>query len=213
MSYSIQHITKNFTLHDHIIPVLNDINLTINQGDTVSIRGRSGSGKSTLLNILSTLDKPTSGELNFEGKMLGTLSDSLLTDFRGKTLGFVFQQFNLIPYLSVRENVGLPLLLQNKSKIETEILVSDALAAVELSDRANFSPSHLSGGQMQRVAIARAIVTKPQILFADEPTGNLDKTTSQEIVQLLFELNQKFGTTLVLVTHDEELANMAKKNC
>jgi putative ABC transport system ATP-binding protein len=185
---------------------LHNINLDVAKGEFVSIMGPSGCGKSTLLNLIGLLDKPSSGTLALEGSNINGAGDSKLAKYRNEKLGFVFQSFHLVPDLKVIDNVEIPLLYRKVSGSERRKLASAALDRVGLSSRMNHFPTQLSGGQQQRVAIARAIVGQPRILLADEPTGNLDSQMGDEIMEILHDLNQKDGTTIVMVTHDDRFA-------
>lgn len=187
---------------------LNNISLNINKGEFLSIMGPSGCGKSTLLNIMGLLDTPTKGEVSIDRQDTTELSDKKLAAFRNKKLGFIFQSYHLINDLKVLDNVELPLLYRSSSAKERKQLATEALQKVGLSNRMKHFPTQLSGGQKQRVAIARAIVGQPEIILADEPTGNLDSAMGNEIMEILLELNRRDGTTIVMVTHDE---NMARK--
>lgn len=187
---------------------LRDVSLEIHKGELIAIMGASGSGKSTLMNILGCLDKPTEGSLFFEEKEVSKLDDKELASVRNKKIGFVFQSFNLLARTSALENVELPLIYSDKVNITK--LAKDALDLVGLADRIHHHPSELSGGQQQRVAIARALVNDPDIIFADEPTGNLDSKSSYEIITLFQKLNKE-GRTIVLVTHEQDIAEHAKR--
>ncbi len=191
------------------INVLNDINLTINSGDFVSIIGPSGCGKSTLLNIIAGLDTPSTGTVSHNEKTINKLSDNELAKYRAHNIGFVFQFFNLLPSLTLWENIGLPLEIIN-SKEDKNKLISTALQNVGMENFANYFPQELSGGQMQRIAIARALIHRPQIIIADEPTGNLDSQNGKNILELLIKANQELKSTLILVTHDNSVASYSK---
>lgn len=204
-----QSLAKFVTLEDKQLDLLKNINLVVPKGETLAIVGSSGSGKTTLLSILAGLDLPTTGEVYLKNKPLHQLNEEQRSQIRADHVGFIFQQFLLISSLTALENVMLPAELANDDNAKQKAL--DLLAQVGLSERASHFPSQLSGGEQQRVAIARAFITKPEVLFADEPTGNLDKQTSTHITELLFELNQKFGTTLILVTHDLTLAERCQR--
>ena len=190
--------------------VLKHINFTINSGEFVAIMGHSGSGKSTLMNILGCLDRPTSGEYLLEGQNVANLSDAEMAKIRGKRIGFVFQNFNLLMKRTLADNVSLPLIYQNVSAVERREKALKLLDHVGLKGYEDRLPTQISGGMQQRVAIARALVNDPAIIFADEPTGNLDTRTSQEIMDLFTELNKQ-GITIVLVTHEEDIADYAKR--
>ena len=197
-------LCKQVTLPGNTLNILTDINLTINKGDSVAIVGASGSGKSTLLGLLAGLDVPSSGEIILAGKRIDLLSDDERAELRAKSVGFVFQSFLLLPALTALENVTLPAELAGQSQALER--GRQLLELVGLSERMHFFPAQLSGGEQQRVAIARAFITQPAILFADEPSANLDSATGRKVEDLLFELNQSQGTTLVLVTHNSQLA-------
>lgn len=203
-------ITKTYQLGEQEIHALNKISLSIEQGEFVSIIGKSGSGKSTLMHILGLLDTPTRGELFLNDKKVSSYSQNKLALLRNKEIGFIFQSFNLLPRTSALENVMLPLHYSNYPKKDWKDMAIEVLELVELSDRMHNKPNELSGGQKQRVAIARALVTKPSIIFADEPTGNLDSKTGDEIEKLLINLHKQ-GKTIVLVTHDSDLANITQR--
>lgn len=198
-------ITQTFHLEGMDLPVLKQIDLSISDGEYVAIMGASGSGKSTLMNIIGCLDRPTSGLYVLDGRDLTTLDDDELADIRNQYIGFVFQQFNLLPRLSALENVMLPMIYAAVPKSARLKAATEALTKVGLADRLKSRPGKLSGGQQQRVAIARALVNHPALVLADEPTGALDSTTSHEIMDLLTELNKQ-GTTIVIVTHDSSVA-------
>lgn len=207
---SIEGITKTFHLGEIDVPVLKGINFSVEEGEYVAIMGTSGSGKSTLMNIIGCLDRPTSGLYILDGRDLTTLDDDELADIRNQYIGFVFQQFNLLPRLTALENVMLPMIYADVSRSERIESATAALEKMGLSDRLNNRPNQLSGGQQQRVAIARALVNHPALVLADEPTGALDTTTSHEIMALLTELNQN-GTTIAIVTHDATVAAQTKR--
>jgi len=204
MVLELQHVFKNYSLEGKDIPVLKDINIQVEDGSTVAIVGPSGSGKSTLLGLCAGLDQASEGSIRLNGIELSGLSEDKLAQIRNEHVGFVFQNFQLLPTLTALENVMVPMELKgirNNQSVAMELLERVGLAA-----RANHYPSQLSGGEQQRVSLARAFANKPKILFADEPTGNLDAETSQIIEEMLFELNRASGTTLIIVTHDLELA-------
>ncbi len=206
---ALHHVTKIYRNGTRPLTVLHDLSLTIESGETCAIVGPSGSGKTTLLGLCAGLDRPTSGEVHLAGHPLHQLSEDELADVRCRSVGFVFQSFQLIPTLTALENVSIPLELRGSAQARAAAV--ELLQRVGLEDRLQHYPTQLSGGEQQRVALARAFVHRPRILFADEPTGNLDEDTSAPIVQLLFSLNHDAGTTLVLVTHDMELARQTQR--
>jgi len=201
----LDHIVKTYDLGLSKDPALRDIHLSLERGEFVAIVGQSGSGKSTLMNILGCLDVPTAGRYRLSGRDVSELSDDELADVRNLEIGFVFQSFQLLPRASALENVELPLIYRGVPKKERRSRAKDALELVGLGDRMTHKPAELSGGQRQRVAIARALVTQPSLLLADEPTGNLDSRTGEEIVRLFHDLHGR-GNTIVLVTHEPKLA-------
>lgn len=201
----MEEIVKNYRLGEIDVPVLKGINLTIEEGDYVAIMGASGSGKSTLMNIIGCLDRPTSGQYVLEGRNLTSLGNDELAYIRNQRIGFVFQQFNLLPRATALENVMLPMVYAGLSKPQRRMRAEEALVQVGLADRLTNRPNQLSGGQQQRVAIARALVNRPALVLADEPTGALDTQTSYEVMELLTELNQQ-GITIILVTHEADIA-------
>ncbi|ENV35018.1 ABC transporter ATP-binding protein [Acinetobacter gerneri] len=206
-------LTQSIQLHNKKLTILDDLDLEIFEAEQIAITGRSGSGKSTLLGILATLDQASSGELYVCGEAIHSLNEEQRAQVRLKNIGFVFQSFQLLPHLSALENVMLPLRLHPDFQYKkAELKALDLLKKVGLEDQAEQTPKVLSGGEQQRVAIARALISDPKIIFADEPTGNLDGDTATEIEQLLFELNREMGTTLVLVTHDPELAMQCQRH-
>ncbi len=207
---SLKDISKTYHLESLDVPVLKGVNLLIEEGEYVAIMGASGSGKSTLMNIIGCLDRPSSGQYFLAGTDLTTLDDDELADIRNQYIGFVFQQFNLLPKLTSLSNVMLPMIYADVDKSQRIEQATAALVQVGLSDRLQNSPNQLSGGQQQRVAIARALVNHPALVLADEPTGALDSTTSKEIMDLLTELNQQ-GTTIAIVTHDANVAARTKR--
>ena len=202
-----KNLRKVYGSGESEVAALDGVNLSVEKGEFLAIVGTSGSGKSTLLNLLGGLDVPTSGSVVMDGKQLELLSDDELTIFRRRKIGFVFQQFNLIPMLNVWENIVLPLGLDNRKVKPRE--VEDILKKIGLQDKKDAMPSALSGGQKQRTAIARALVTRPAIILADEPTGNLDSQTELEVMSLLKSCVSDFGQTLIMITHDETIAQMA----
>lgn len=207
----IRDLTKYYQRGDQIIPVLVDINLDVYVGDYLALMGPSGSGKSTLLNLIAGIDKPSGGTIRVGGVDIAGLDDSDLAAWRAGHVGFIFQFYNLIPVLTAFENVELPLLLVALSRRERRERVDTALSLVGLTDRAAHLPGELSGGQQQRVAIARALITDPTLIVADEPTGDLDRTTGEEILGLLERLNRELGKTILLVTHDPKAADKARR--
>ena len=202
-------LKKYYGSGDTQVKALDGVDLSIQQGEFVAIVGTSGSGKSTLLHMLGGLDRPTSGTVTVDGKDIFALKDEALTIFRRRKIGFVFQSYNLVPVLSVWENIVLPVELDG-SKVD-EAYVQEVIATLGLEKKLRNLPSQLSGGQQQRVAIARALATKPAILLADEPTGNLDSRTSQDVLSLMKVTGQKFAQTMVMITHNEEIAQMADR--
>lgn len=202
----LQNINKVYRTDTVETLAINNINLSINQGEFLSIMGPSGCGKSTLLNMIGLLDKPTKGHILIDGQSTENLSDKQLAKFRNQKLGFIFQSYHLINDLRVADNVELPLLYRTSTGKERTRLAAEALGKVGLSNRMKHFPTQLSGGQKQRVAIARAIVGQPEIILADEPTGNLDSAMGNEIMDILLELNLRDGTTIIMVTHDEQMA-------
>jgi putative ABC transport system ATP-binding protein len=205
----IAHLNKSYRRGSQVLPVLEDISLTIFAGEFLALMGPSGSGKTTLLNLIAGLDHPDSGTLLVHGIDLPKLTETQLADWRAANVGFVFQFYQLIPVLTAYENVELPLLLTKLSRRERREHVELVLELVGLTDRSSHYPSQLSGGQQQRVAIARAVVTDPTLIAADEPTGDLDKKSAGEIMDLLTRLNQDFHKTIIIVTHDPEAASHA----
>jgi len=208
---SINKLSKNYQRGSESVHVLQALDLEIAQGDFLALMGPSGSGKSTLLNLIGGLDRPTSGSLKVDGKEISTLDESTLSKWRASNIGFVFQMYNLLPVLSAQRNVELPLLLTGLSASERHKRSAAALQLVGLADRAKHKPRELSGGQEQRVGIARAIVSDPKLLLCDEPTGDLDRKSGDEILDLLQALNQQQGKTIIMVTHDPRAAERAKR--
>jgi putative ABC transport system ATP-binding protein len=206
---TIRNVSKEYRRDSLTIPVLTDISFQVPEGEFLALMGPSGSGKTTLLNLIAGIDRPTQGTVDVGGIDIGKLSESQLAKWRAENVGFVFQFYNLLPVLTAFENVELPLLLTKLSKKEKKEHVETALKLVGLADRMGHFPKQLSGGQEQRVAIARAIVTDPTLLVADEPTGDLDKQSATEIMQLLEQLNKEFKKTIVMVTHDPRAAEAA----
>ena len=209
--YAISGVTKTYRKGHHAVTALDNLHLTIAAGEWLAIQGRTGSGKTTLLQLLGALDHPSSGVVNFDGRDLARLPEADLTDVRANFIGFVFQAFNLIPTLSAVENVEAALIPQRLSSAQRRGRATDALANVGLAERADHLPSEMSGGQQQRVGIARALVKEPKVLLADEPAGNLDIDTRDEIMSLLETLWRDRGLTLVVITHDTSIARRAER--
>jgi putative ABC transport system ATP-binding protein len=205
----VQNVSKTYYRDETPVPVLEGIDLEVSEGEFVALMGPSGSGKSTLLNLIAGIDRASSGQVEVAGSDLSALSEHALASFRSRHIGFIFQLYNLIPVLTAYENVELPLLLTPLSRSEREKHVMMALDVVGLADRKDHTPRQLSGGQEQRVAIARAIVTDPTLLLADEPTGDLDKKSEEEVLTLLQRLNKEFKKAIVMVTHDPKAAACA----
>lgn len=209
MEITAKELSKIYGSSDNQVIALDKANLKIAQGDFISIMGPSGSGKSTLLHLLSGLDKPTSGKLLYAGKEIYSFHDKELSAFRRRNIGFIFQQFNLLPVLTARENIMMPLLLDRKQPDEAYLAQLSELLGI--SERLAHLPHELSGGQQQRVAIARALIAKPDVIFADEPTGNLDSKSGKEVMELLQAIWKNMGKTLVIITHDSKIAQMATR--
>ena len=207
---NVQNVSKSYWRNNIEIPVLNNITINVEQGEFLALMGPSGSGKTTLLNLIAGIDKPSNGDIIIDGTNIATLGESALAKWRANNVGFIFQFYNLIPVLSAFENVELPLLLTKLSKAQRKKQVETALTLVGLGDRMHHSPKQLSGGQEQRVAIARAIVTDPVLIVADEPTGDLDRQSAEEILTLMERLNKEFQKTIIMVTHDPHAAERAK---
>lgn len=206
----IENMKKIYNPGENEVRALDGIDLDIEKGDLVAIVGHSGSGKSTLMNMLGCLDTPTSGKYVLDGQDVASMTDNQLADVRNKEIGFIFQRFNLISNLDAVENVELPLVYRGVSKNERKQLAMEALKSVGLEDRMKHKPNEMSGGQQQRVAVARAVAAKPPIILADEPTGNLDTKSTQEIMEILKELHRS-GRTVIIITHDEEIASQAHR--
>jgi putative ABC transport system ATP-binding protein len=209
--YTLNRVSKNYRKGDQTVAALRDLDLSIEDGEWVAIQGRTGSGKSTLLQLLGGLDRPSGGTVQLDGQNLAALPETRLTNLRAASIGFIFQTFNLIPTLSAAENVETALVPQHVPTAERRARAISALEAVGLGDRAHHLPSELSGGQQQRVGIARALVKEPKVLLADEPTGNLDVDTRDEIISLLERIWSEHELTLVLVTHDSVIAERAER--
>jgi putative ABC transport system ATP-binding protein len=201
----LKNVAKHYAMGDNLVKALNGINISIERGDFVAIMGPSGSGKSTSMNLIGSLDLATEGNIYLDGHDIEYLEESELAQIRGKKIGFIFQQFNLIPNLTAKENVMLPMLFQGKDEIEREARAEELLKLVELTDRMDHYPNQLSGGQQQRVAIARSLANDPEVILADEPTGNLDTKTGEMVMTFLNKLNNE-GKTIIIVTHNPELA-------
>ncbi len=208
---SLKNVVKKYTRGKQSVEVLHNLNLEVPEGDFVALMGPSGSGKTTLLNLIGGLDKPTSGEVTVAGQRLDTLSSGGLARWRANHVGFVFQFYNLMPMLSAERNVELPLLLTNLSASKRKANALAALTLVGIADRAKHKPAELSGGQAQRVAIARALVADPTLLVCDEPTGDLDRKSADEVLHLLQVLNREHGKSIVMVTHDPKAAEFARR--
>jgi putative ABC transport system ATP-binding protein len=207
----LKNVSKTFPLGTTHVTALSGVDLRVNAGDFLAVTGPSGSGKTTLLNILGCLDAPSSGQVLINGSDVGTLPERALDQFRSRTIGFVFQHFNLVPALTAAENVALPLYLHRLSARDRWRRALDALAQVGLEAFANSIPDQLSGGQRQRVSIARALATQPRVIVADEPTANLDSVTAESIIALMHELNRTSGMTFVFSTHDESLTRRVRR--
>jgi putative ABC transport system ATP-binding protein len=203
-------VYKKYTLNKHEVNALNGVSLKIKEGEFVIVFGPSGSGKSTLLSIIGALDKPTSGEVFIDGEDISRMSDKKAARFRRSNIGFVFQAFNLLPFLTAEENVALPLLFLGIGKVEAIKLAREVLVSLDIGEQARHKPSELSGGEAQRVAIARAVVCKPKIILADEPTGNLDSKTAVSVMNLLRQLNKK-GHTVIVVTHERSFLKFGNR--
>ena len=210
MVFELRSIFKDYMQGKDAVPVLKDITMSVDDGEYVAIMGPSGSGKSTLMNIIGCLDKQTAGDFYFDGTDIMQCSDKQLSEIRNAKIGFVFQNFNLLPRQSALENVELPLLYAGVPRKERRERATAALRRVDLADRMDFKPTQLSGGQKQRVAIARAIVNRPRLLLADEPTGALDTKSGDDVMELFKELNDE-GVTIVMITHEPDIANCAKR--
>lgn len=209
MKIEAKELSKIYGVGENRVAALDKVNLEININDFISIMGPSGSGKSTLLHLLSGLDRPTSGSLTYDGRDIYCFDDKELSAFRRRSIGFIFQQFNLLPVLTAKENIIMPLLLDKKQPDEAYLMQLAEMLGI--SDRLEHLPHELSGGQQQRVAIARALIAKPDIIFADEPTGNLDSKSGGEVMKMLEDIWKKIGTKLVIITHDRRVAQMADR--
>ena len=209
--FDLKGVSKKFVKGKDTITVFESLDMSIARGDFLAIMGPSGSGKTTLLNMLGGVDQPTGGEIWFDGSRIDSLSENQLAKWRANNIGFIFQFYNLMPMLNAERNVELPLLLTNLNRARRRQSVAAALELVSLSDRANHMPKEMSGGQQQRVAIARALVSDPKMLLCDEPTGDLDRQTADEILTMLQLLNGEYAKTIVMVTHDPAAAKYAKR--
>ena len=209
--FDLKGVAKKFVKGKETITVFENLDMSIAEGDFLAIMGPSGSGKTTLLNLLGGVDQPTSGEISFDGSRIDSLSENQLAAWRANNIGFIFQFYNLMPMLNAERNVELPLLLTKLGRSQRRKNVAAALELVSLSDRARHMPKEMSGGQQQRVAIARALVSDPKLLLCDEPTGDLDRQTADEILEMLQTLNRDYGKTIVMVTHDPAAARYAKR--
>ncbi len=207
----IHDVTKVYRMGNNEVHALRGVSMSVESGAYLAIVGPSGSGKSTLMNVIGCLDTPSAGTYKLDDQLVSSMNDDALAAVRNRKIGFVFQTFNLLPRQSALDNVALPLLYAGVPRKDRRIQAADALARVDLADRADHKPTELSGGQRQRVAIARALVNKPSIILADEPTGNLDQKVGKEIIALFEKLNQEEGVSLIMVTHDRELANLANR--
>ena len=210
MILELKNIYKNYYQGNMEVPVLKDINLSVEEGEYIAIMGPSGSGKSTLMNIIGCIDNPTSGEYYLDGEMINNYKDKELSEVRNKKIGFVFQNFNLLPRLSAMDNVALPLQYAKVNKKKRKEMCAKVLTMVDLEDRMSFKPTQLSGGQKQRVAIARAMVNNPRILLADEPTGALDSKSGKQVMDLFDKLHEE-GVTIIIITHADDIASRAKR--
>jgi len=207
----LSNVWKTYTMGENQVHALRGLTLDVREGEFLAIMGPSGSGKSTAMNMIGCLDVPTKGEIKLDGMNIANMRESELAIVRGRKIGFIFQKFNLINTLTAKENVMLPLVFQGMPEQEREERADEVLATVNLTDRMDHKPNELSGGQQQRVAIARALAVKPSVILADEPTGNLDSTTGQTVMHFLKELHKKEKTTIVLVTHDINVAKNAQR--
>lgn len=207
----LRNVWKIYKMGEVEVPALRGLSLKVKKGEFVAIQGPSGSGKSTAVNMVGCLDIPTEGEIFLEHHNIAHLSESALAQIRGRKIGFIFQQFNLIPSLTALENVMLPMMFQNTTKAQRKAKAKKLLEMVDLGDRTGHKPTELSGGQQQRVAIARALANDPEVVLADEPTGNLDSQTGIEMMKFLKKLNKEEGKTIIMVTHDDKLANQAHR--
>jgi putative ABC transport system ATP-binding protein len=211
MSVKIENVEKTYKLGEILVPALKNTNMELKKGEFVAVMGPSGSGKTTLLNLIGALDKPTKGKIYVDGKDLTTLKEKELTKLRRRTVGYIFQFYNLIPVLSAFENVELPMLIAGSPTKERQERARQLLETVGLAERGDHRPDELSGGEQQRVAIVRALANKPSVVLADEPTGDLDSKTGKEVMQALRDLSRNEGATVIVVTHDPMVANLANR--
>jgi putative ABC transport system ATP-binding protein len=209
--YELRGVTRSYSKGNVVVNALRGIDLALASGETVALEGPSGSGKTTLLQLLGALDIPTTGEIRFAGRSLENESDKVLTEIRSKEIGFVFQQFNLIPTLTADENVAIAMVPREKSHEKRAARARELLAQVGLEHRLGHLPTRLSGGEQQRVAIARALANEPEVVIADEPTGNLDTANAKEFMALLDDLQKRLGVTIIIATHDEDVASHAQR--
>ncbi|MBN2101280.1 MAG: ABC transporter ATP-binding protein [Candidatus Aenigmarchaeota archaeon] len=207
----LKNVGRTYQLDEVEVTALRSITLKVKRGEFLSIVGKSGSGKSTMVNQIGCIDTPTKGDIYLDGENIADMSESELAQVRGRKIGFIFQTFNLMPTLSVYENVSMPLVFQGVSLSETKERIEKVLKLVQLDHRRDHKPGELSGGERQRVAIARALANNPEVILADEPTGNLDSKTGKQIIEFLIELNQKNNVTVIMVTHDDDLAKLADR--
>ena len=207
----LKDVSKHYVKNKESVDIFDNVDMTIRENEFVAVMGPSGSGKTTLLNLIGGIDRPTEGSIVFGGEPIDAFTENQLSKWRSANVGFIFQFYNLMPMLTAAQNVELPLLLTGLGKAKRREHVTTALSIVELEDRAKFYPREMSGGQQQRVAIARAIVSDPKVLLCDEPTGDLDRKTAEEILKILQQLAKKFGKTVVMVTHDPEAAKYADR--
>lgn len=208
---TVEHLSHSFRNAQGVVPVLKDINITVEKGQMVALLGSSGSGKSTLLNLMAGLMKPDQGRIWIAGHDIVQFGENQLAEFRRSHIGFIFQAYELLSNLTIRENVELPLVFMGTSPAKRKAKALELLEQVGLKEKSELFPSQLSGGQQQRVSIARSLITEPSVIFADEPTGNLDTETEEEVIAILQELNRKMGTTFVIVTHEAEVAEQMQK--
>ncbi|MEF0941519.1 ABC transporter ATP-binding protein [Rhizobium sp. BR 362] len=208
---SIEHVRKDYRIGKSTVTIFSDLTMTISSGDFVAIVGPSGSGKSTLLNVIGGIDRPDAGDINFGHARISRMSESALTKWRGANIGFVFQFYNLMPMLTAEQNIELPLLLTSLTRRQRRERIETILSLVGLTDRRKHLPSELSGGQQQRVGIARALASDPKLLLCDEPTGDLDRDSAEDVLAMLRILNAELGKTVVMVTHDDAAARSARR--